>query len=175
MTDPTTRGQAEPGRPAPGMPSLGSPAPEIALPDDSGTLQVLSTQRGRPVILFFYPRDFTPGCTTEVCDFRDRGADFRAAGAVVWGISVLDSASKARFKEEHGLTYPLLADEDHAVAEGYGVWVEKSSYGKKGWGISRTTFLVDPEGRIAHVWPRVTVDGHAADVLQVLHAAVAEG
>ena len=158
---------------APAPPLEGDPAPELVLPDDTGTLQDLAAQRGRWVVLFFYPKDFTSGCTTEVCDFRDRDAAFRATGAVVWGVSVLDSASKAAFKAMHTLDYPLLADEDHAVAERYGVWVEKSSYGKTSMGVQRATFLVDPEGRIAHVWPKVTVEGHADEVLDVLRSAVA--
>lgn len=161
------------GTTASGLPPVGALAPDLALPDDSGIVQSLSSQRGRWVVLFFYPKDFTPGCTTEACDFRDLGAAFRAAGAVVWGISVLDSASKARFKDTHALDFTLLADEDHAVAERYGVWVEKQSYGKTSWGIGRATFLVDPEGRIARAWPRVTVEGHAADVLEALRSAIA--
>lgn len=154
-----------------GLPVVGDPAPELALPDDRGVIQDLAAQRGRWVVLFFYPKDFTSGCTTEACDFRDRGAAFRDAGAVVWGVSVLDSASKADFKAQHSLDYPLLADEDHAVAERYGVWVEKTNHGKRYLGIQRATFLVDPEGRIAHVWPRVTVEGHAAEALETLRSA----
>jgi peroxiredoxin Q/BCP len=119
------------------MPAVGDPAPPLVLPDDTGTLQDLADQRGRWVVLFFYPKDFTPGCTTEACDFRDRSAAFHELGAVVWGISVLDSASKAGFKEKHALDYPLLADEDHVVAERFGVWVEKQSYGKTSMGIGR--------------------------------------
>ena len=156
-----------------GLPMSGDPAPELALPDDRGIIQDLAAQRGRWVVLFFYPKDFTSGCTTEACDFRDRGAAFRDSGAVVWGISVLDSASKAGFKAQHSLDYPLLADEDHAVAERFGVWVEKTNYGKRYHGIQRATFLVDPAGRIAHVWPRVTVEGHAAEVLETLRSALA--
>lgn len=148
-------------------------APTLALPDDNDTVRELEAQRGRWVVLFFYPKDFTSGCTTEVCEFRDLTPDFEAAGATVWSISVLDAASKAKFKAEHGLTFPLLADADHEVAERYGVWVEKKNYGKTYWGIARTTFLVDPEGRVAHVWPQVSVDGHAADVLETLRAAAA--
>jgi peroxiredoxin Q/BCP len=161
MADPTT----------PALPAVGDPAPELVLPDDTGALQDLAAQRGRWVVLFFYPKDFTSGCTIEVCDFRDRGAAFRDAGAVVWGVSVLDSASKAAFKAEHGLDYPLLADETHAAAERFGVWVEKTSYGKTSMGVQRATFLVDPDGRIAHVWPRVTVEGHAGEVLETLGRA----
>jgi len=138
-------------------------------------MQDLAAQRGRWVVLFFYPRDFTPGCTTEVCDFRDRGTALRELGAVVWGVSILDSASKAGFKEQHHLDYPLLADEDHAVAERWGVWVEKQSYGKTSMGIARTTFLVDPSGSIARVWPKVRVEGHAEEVLVAVREALAAG
>lgn len=159
--------------PASAIPAVGDPAPALVLPDDSGTLQDLAEQRGRWVVLFFYPKDFTPGCTTEACDFRDRAAAFRALGAVVWGVSILDSASKAGFKEQHGLDYPLLADEDHAVAERYGVWVEKRNYGKTYMGIQRATFLVDPEGRIARAWSRVSVEGHAAEVLETVRQVAA--
>jgi peroxiredoxin Q/BCP len=152
----------------PALPGVGEPAPGFALPDDTGAMRTLGELGGRWVVLFFYPKDFTSGCTTEACEFRDHSADFRAAGAEVFGISVLDSASKAGFKAKHGLTYPLLADEDHAVAEAYGVWVEKTSYGKTSMGVARTTFLIDPDGVVAHVWPRVAVEGHAAAVLATL-------
>jgi peroxiredoxin Q/BCP len=152
------------------MPAAGDAAPSFALPDDGGAIRRLEDQRGRWLVLFFYPKDFTSGCTTEVCEFRDISPAFRDAGAEVFGISVLDTASKAGFKAKHRLDYPLLADEDHAVAERYGVWVPKTSYGKTSMGVARTTFLVDPDGRIAHVWPRVSVEGHAADVLETLRA-----
>jgi peroxiredoxin Q/BCP len=151
-------------------PTVGHPAPTLALPDETGAIRDLADERGRWVVLFFYPKDFTPGCTTESCDFRDLTPEFEAAGATVWSVSVLDSESKARFKAEHGLTYPLLADVDHAVAERYGVWVEKQNYGRTYWGIERTTFLVEPDGRIAHIWPRVKVAGHAAEVLATVRA-----
>jgi len=158
---------------ATGLPAVGDPAPALALPDDTGTIRELASQRGSWVVLFFYPKDFTSGCTTEACDFRDSSADFSSAGAVVWGISVLDSASKAGFKAKHSLDFPLLADEDHAAAERYGVWIEKQNYGKSYMGIGRTTFLVDPEGRIAHIWPKVKVEGHVAEVLETVRSAVA--
>ena len=154
-------------------PAVGDLAPAFTLVDDAGASQDLAAQRGRWVVLFFYPKDFTPGCTTEVCDFRDRASDFEAAGATVWSISVLDADSKARFKAEHGLTFPLLADPDHEVAERYGVWLEKKNYGKTYWGIGRTTFLIDPAGRVARVWSKVKVDGHAADVLEAVREASA--
>ena len=148
--------------------AVGESAPAFSLPDDTGTQRTLEAEHGRWVVLFFYPKDFTSGCTTEVCEFRDLTADFDAAGATVWSVSVLDAASKAKFKAEHGLTFPLLADPDHEVAERYGVWVEKQNYGKSYSGIARSTFLIDPHGRIAHVWPKVKVEGHAAEVLAVL-------
>jgi peroxiredoxin Q/BCP len=153
--------------------ALGDAAPAITLPDDTGTTQDLAAQRGRWVVLFFYPKDFTSGCTTEVCEFRDLTPEFEAAGATVWSVSVLDAESKAKFKAEHGLTFPLLADPDHVVAERYGVWVEKKNYGKTYWGIGRATFLIDPAGQIARVWPKVTVEGHAAEVLEALRQASA--
>jgi len=155
------------------IPAVGDPAPPFTLPDDSGTLRDIAAERGRWLVLFFYPKDFTPGCTSEVCEFRDLSAEFEAAGATVWSVSVLDAESKARFKAEHGLTFPLLADADHAVAERYGVWVEKKNYGKTYMGIARTTFLIDPAGRVAHVWTKVSVDGHAADVLATLRSVAA--
>jgi len=155
------------------LPAVGEPAPAFTLTDDTGSSQDLAAQRGRWVVLFFYPKDFTSGCTTEVCEFRDLRPEFEAAGATVWSVSVLDADSKARFKAQHGLTFPLLADPDHEVAERYGVWVEKTNYGKSYWGISRTTFLIDPDGKVAQVWPKVKVDGHAAEVLDALRAFVA--
>jgi thioredoxin-dependent peroxiredoxin len=153
------------------LPKVGATAPTFTLPDDTGTSQDLAAQRGRWVALFFYPKDFTSGCTTEVCEFRDLTPDFEAAGATVWSVSVLDADSKARFKAEHHLTFPLLADPDHAVAERYGVWVEKQNYGKTYWGIQRATFLIDPDGKVARVWPRVKPEGHAAEVLEALRQA----
>jgi peroxiredoxin Q/BCP len=154
-------------------PAVGDAAPDFTLIDDSGTSRSLATQRGRWVVLFFYPKDFTPGCTTEVCEFRDLTPDFEEAGATVWSVSVLDAESKAKFKAKHRLTFPLLADPDHEVAERYGVWVEKKNYGKTYWGIARTTFLVDPDGNVARIWPKVKVDGHAAEVLQAVREAAA--
>jgi peroxiredoxin Q/BCP len=156
---------------APTLPAVGEPAPAFSLTDDAGTVRDLAVERGHWVVLFFYPKDFTSGCTTEVCEFRDLTSDFEAAGATVWSVSVLDADSKARFKAEHGLTFPLLADPDHAVAERYGVWVEKKNYGKTYFGIGRSTFLIDPQGRVAHVWPKVKVEGHAAEVLATLRSA----
>ncbi len=150
------------------MPDVGDLAPEIALPDETGTVHHLADQRGRWTILYFYPKDDTPGCTVEACEFRDSNATIRERGADVWGVSPQGAASKRAFREKFDLPFLLLADVDHAVADAYGSWVEKHNYGKTYWGTARTTFLVDPEGRIARVWPKVKPEGHAADVLAVL-------
>jgi thioredoxin-dependent peroxiredoxin len=150
------------------MPDVGDLAPEIALPDETGTVHHLADQRGRWTILYFYPKDDTPGCTVEACEFRDSNATIHERGADVWGVSPQGAASKRAFREKFDLPFLLLADVDHAVADAYGSWVEKHNYGKTYWGTARTTFLVDPEGRIARVWPKVKPEGHAADVLAVL-------
>jgi peroxiredoxin Q/BCP len=123
-----------------------------------------------PVVLYFYPKDSTPGCTTEACDFRDRADKVKAAGVAVFGVSPDSLKSHAKFIENQSLNFPLLADEDHAVCEQYGVWVEKTNYGKKYMGVERSTFLIDKEGKIAREWRKVKVAGHADEVL----AAAAE-
>jgi peroxiredoxin Q/BCP len=158
-------------QPAPMMPSLGQAAPALSLPDDTGALRDLGQRRGHWTVVYFYPKDDTPGCTTEACEFRDINSDINAHDAEVWGVSVLGSGSKAAFKRKFGLNFVLLADVDHEVAERYGTWVEKSNYGRHYMGIQRATFLVDPDGRIAHVWPKVKAQGHAAEVLAVIAAA----
>jgi thioredoxin-dependent peroxiredoxin len=152
------------------MPAAGDQAPEVALPDEGGTVHRLSDQRGRWTILYFYPKDDTPGCTIEACEFRDTNETIRERGADVWGVSPQGAASKRAFREKFGLPFTLLADEQHAVAEKYGSWVEKQNYGKTYWGTARSTFLVDPDGRIARVWPKVKAEGHAAEVLAALDA-----
>jgi peroxiredoxin Q/BCP len=157
----------------PTMPAAGDPAPDFALPDESGVVRRLSDQRGWTVV-YFYPKDDTPGCTTEACAFRDATDALVAAGAAVWGISPDDAASHARFRAKFELVFPLLVDADHATAEAYGVWVEKTNYGRTYMGVQRATFLVAPDGRIAHAWPKVTAEGHAEDVLQMLVAARAD-
>ena len=129
--------------------------------------------RGRKLVLFFYPKDDTPGCTVEACSFRDANETIAERGADVWGISPQGAASKRAFREKFGLPFTLLADEDHAAAEAYGSWVEKQNYGKTYWGNARTTFLVDPEGRIAQTWPKVKPEGHAEEVLAALDEAQA--
>ncbi|GMV20933.1 MAG: peroxiredoxin [Acidimicrobiia bacterium] len=145
---------------------VGKKAPAFTLNDQHGTTHKLSQYAGRPVVLYFYPKDDTPGCTTESCDFQSRLPKFDKAGnAVVLGMSILDEKSKAKFANKHGLTFPLLADADHAVAEKYGVWQEKMRYGRKYFGIVRTTYLIDGDGKVAKRWDKVSVDGHADEVL----------
>jgi peroxiredoxin Q/BCP len=154
-------------------PHAGDLAPEIALPDETGTIHRLADQRGRWTIVYFYPKDDTPGCTVEACEFRDANDTIVERGADVWGISPQGAASKRSFREKFQLPFVLLADEKHEVAEAYGSWVEKQNYGKTYWGTARTTFLVDPDGRIVHAWPKVKPEGHAADVLATLDEAEA--
>jgi peroxiredoxin Q/BCP len=156
------------------MPEPGEVAPDFALPDETGAGHRLADQLGRWTIVYFYPADDTPGCTTEACQFRDLDADVRDTGADVWGISPDGAASHRRFREKFDLPFTLLSDEDHAVAERYGAWTLKSNYGREYMGIQRSTFLVDPDGRLARTWPKVKADGHAADVLGALAQARAE-
>ena len=150
------------------LPAVGDPAPEVALPDETGTTHRLSDQRGRWTILYFYPTDDTSGCTIEACEFRDSNETIHERGADVWGISPQGAASKKAFREKFQLPFILLSDEDHAVAETYGSWVEKQNGGKTYWGTARTTFLIGPDGRIARVWLKVRPEGHAVDVLAAL-------
>jgi peroxiredoxin Q/BCP len=157
------------------MPAVGDVAPDVALPDASGTIHRLADQRGRWTILYFYPKDDTPGCTVEACEFRDANSTIVERGADVWGVSPQGATSKRAFAEKFGLPFTLLADEDHAVADEYGSWVEKQNYGKTYWGVARRTFLIDPNGRVAKVWPKVKPEGHAAEVLTALDEAQAAG
>jgi peroxiredoxin Q/BCP len=150
------------------MPAVGDVAPDVVLPDETGTIHRLSEQLGRWTILYFYPKDDTPGCTVEACEFRDHIGAVHEREADVWGISPQGAASKRAFRAKFGLPFTLLADEQHAVAEAYGSWVEKQNYGKVYWGTARTTFLVGPDGRIERVWPKVKPAGHAAEVLAAL-------
>ena len=156
------------------IPETGDLAPEIALPDETGTIHRLADQRGRWTILYFYPKDDTPGCTVEACEFRDANEVIHERGADVWGISPQGATSKRAFREKFQLPFTLLADVGHEAADAYGSWVEKTNYGKTYWGTARTTFLVDPDGRIARVWPKVKPEGHAADVLAALDQAQAQ-
>jgi peroxiredoxin Q/BCP len=143
----------------------GQKAPAFALKDQTGTTRRLADYAGKPLVLFFYPKDDTPGCTKEACAFQESLPRFTKGKAAVLGISILDEASKARFADKYSLAFPLLADADHAVADRYGVWQEKSLYGRSFMGIARTTYLIDREGRVAKRWDKVKVDGHAQAVL----------
>ena len=146
----------------------GSPAPDFTLTSDSGEQVSLESLRGQPVVLYFYPRDETPGCTKEACGFRDAYSEFERRGAVVLGVSPDDEASHARFKEKYELPFTLLADPEHAVAESYGVWVEKNYAGKKYWGVKRSTFVIDPDGKLVKAMHNVKPDGHPQQVLDAL-------
>jgi peroxiredoxin Q/BCP len=148
----------------------GRKARAFTLTDQHGDTHRLADYAGRPVVLYFYPKDDTPGCTTESCDFQAGLPTFTRSKAVVLGASILDEKSKAKFASKHGLTFPLLADADHAVAEKYGVWQQKSRYGRKYMGIVRTTYLIGPDGRVARRWDKVKVDGHADEVLEAVKA-----
>ena len=148
----------------------GKKAPAFSLPDQQGQKHGLADYAGQPVVLYFYPKDDTPGCTKESCAFQDNLPKFKKSKAAVLGVSVLNSASKAKFAAKYGLTFPLLADEDHAVMEQYGVWQEKSMYGKKYMGVARTTYLIGPDGKVVQRWDGVKVDGHAEEVLAAVQA-----
>lgn len=142
----------------------GKKAPPFTLKDQHGQTHRLSEYAGRFVVLYFYPKDDTPGCTKESCDFQATLPKLKRRDAVVLGVSILDEASKAKFADKHGLTFPLLADPTHEVAEKYGVWQQKSRYGREYMGIVRTTYLIGPEGKVIERWDNVKVDGHAEAV-----------
>jgi thioredoxin-dependent peroxiredoxin len=144
----------------------GKKAPAFSLDDQAGKTHKLKDYAGRPVVLYFYPKDDTPGCTTEACAFRDAEPDFSKVKAVVLGVSVLDTKSKAKFAKKHGLNFPLLADEDHAVADAYGAWQEKSMYGRKYMGVARITYLIGPDGNVLKRWDKVSPATHADEVLE---------
>ena len=146
----------------------GSPAPNFTLTSDSGEQVSLESFRGQPVVLYFYPKDDTPGCTVEACGFRDSYSEFEKRGAVVLGVSPDDEASHAKFKEKYSLPFTLLADPEHEAAERYGVWGEKNFGGKTYWGVKRSTFVIDAEGTVAKVWHNVKPDGHPEQVLAAL-------
>jgi thioredoxin-dependent peroxiredoxin len=148
----------------------GDTAPDFELPDQDGRLVKLSSYRGRNVVVYFYPRADTPGCTTQACGIRDRSAEYEAANAVVLGISPDKPAALRRFADKYGLPFTLLGDPEHEVADEYGVWVEKSMYGKRYMGIQRATFVVDPEGIVAHVIQKVKPKTHDDEVLAALAA-----
>jgi thioredoxin-dependent peroxiredoxin len=148
----------------------GKKAPAFTLKDQEGKTHSLSDYQGRPVVLYFYPKDDTPGCTAEACAFRDNLPKFKAGKAAVLGVSVLDEASKAKFAEKYDLNFPLLADADHDVADKYGAWQERSMYGKKYMGVARTTYLIGPDGKVIQRWDKVKVDGHAEELLAAVSA-----
>jgi peroxiredoxin Q/BCP len=146
----------------------GETAPEFTLPDQHGNAVSLSDFRGRTVVLYFYPKADTPGCTAQACGVRDRHADYQRAGAVILGVSPDPVKAVDKFDQKYGLGFPLLADESHEVAEQYGVWVEKSMYGRTYWGVQRSTFVIDADGRIAHVIEKVKPQTHDDEVLAAL-------
>jgi peroxiredoxin Q/BCP len=146
----------------------GQHAPDLALLADDGSKVRLADLKGQPVVLYFYPKDDTPGCTREACAFRDAESRLKEHGAVVIGVSGDSIESHAKFRDKYGLNFPLLADEGHRLAEKYGAWREKNMYGKKSMGVVRSTFLIDASGKVAKVWKQVKVDGHDQQVLNAL-------
>jgi peroxiredoxin Q/BCP len=148
----------------------GQPAPDFTLADQNGKKVTLSKLKGSPVVVYFYPKDDTPGCTKEACDFRDGFAAYKQAGATILGISPDCPASHAKFAKKFDLPFTLLADDDKKVCETYGVWKEKSMYGKKYMGVERTTFVIDAKGIVSRVFPKVKVDGHSSAVLDAIKA-----
>jgi peroxiredoxin Q/BCP len=148
----------------------GAAAPDFKLKDDQGKEIRLSSLRGKPVVLYFYPKDDTPGCTKEACSFRDRKSDLERRGAVVLGVSPDTVASHGKFRDKYSLNFPLLADAGHQVAQAYGAWREKNMYGKKSMGIQRSTFLIDRDGKLRKLWRKVSVEGHDEEVLAALTA-----
>ncbi|WP_155593470.1 thioredoxin-dependent thiol peroxidase [Lysinibacillus cavernae] len=146
----------------------GQNAPDFSLINEKGEMVHLTDFKGRNVILYFYPKDMTPGCTTEACDFRDKFEDFSHLNAVVLGVSPDDVNKHTKFIDKHGLPFSLLVDEDHAVAEAYNVWVLKKMYGREFMGIERSTFLIDTEGRLIKAWRKVRVKNHIEDVYAYL-------
>ncbi len=152
------------------MLTAGSPAPDFTLPTDTGEELTLSSLRGRPVVLYFYPKDDTSGCTTEACEFRDLMPRFDSSKAVILGVSPDPVKSHQKFKAKYELTFPLVADTEKVACEAYGVWKEKSMYGKKYMGVERTTFVIDADGTIAQVFNKVKPAGHAAQVMATVDA-----
>ena len=149
----------------------GKPAPDFTLSDQQGKKVTLSKLKGSPVVLYFYPKDDTPGCTTEACSFRDAFADYKKAGAVILGVSPDDTESHAKFAKKFELPFSLLADDDKQVCEAYGVWKEKSMYGKKYMGVERTTFVIDKKGIVQKIFPKVKVAGHSTQVLEAVKSS----
>lgn len=143
-------------------------APAFSLKSTDGSTVKSADLKGKPVVLYFYPKDDTPGCTKEACAFRDRQAELAELGAVVLGVSPDDVASHKKFSDKFNLNFPLLADVDHKLAEKFGAWREKNMYGKVSMGVQRSTFLIDADGKIAKVWKKVSVDGHDEQVIEAL-------
>ena len=150
------------------LPTVGQTAPDVSLPRDGGEIVNLSDFIGQPVVLYFYPKDATPGCTKQAIGFTDLAHEFEQAGVAILGVSKDSVAKHEKFIAKNNLSFALLSDENSDVCERYGVWKEKSMYGKKFMGIERTTFLIDAEGKIAHVWPKVKVPGHVEAVLETV-------
>jgi peroxiredoxin Q/BCP len=146
----------------------GSKAPTFTLKADDGSKVKLSDLKGHPIVIYFYPKDDTPGCTKEACAFRDRSKELEKLGAKVFGVSPDSVESHVKFKEKYKLNFPLLADTDHEVAEKFGAWREKNMYGKKSMGIQRSTYLIDATGKVAKLWKKVSVDGHDEQVIEAL-------
>lgn len=147
---------------------VGDKAPDFSLPDQQGKAVSLKTFRGKQVVLYFYPKDDTPGCTKESCDFRDIESQIVRAGAVIVGVSMDGKDSHQKFIKKYGLPFPLLSDEDASISKSYGVYKEKNMYGRKYWGIERSTFVIDAAGKLKAVFRKVKVDGHADEVLTAL-------
>jgi peroxiredoxin Q/BCP len=147
---------------------VGETAPPFRLKSDDGSQIALKDLRGSPVVLYFYPKDDTPGCTKEACAFRDLKSKLTAAGAKVLGVSPDSVSSHEKFRDKYQLNFPLLADPDHKVTEQYGAWRERNMYGKRSMGVQRATYLIDREGKVARVWKRVQVDGHDQQVLEAI-------
>ena len=152
------------------MLAVGDKAPQLKLKDEDGRAVKLADFRGKKVVLYFYPRDLTPGCTKEACAFQEDLAEFEKRNAVVLGVSTDDARSHKRFREKYSLRFPLLSDAEHETAESYGVWQEKNMYGRKMWGIKRSTFIIDEQGRISHIFDKVSPAEHSREVLAALDA-----
>lgn len=150
------------------MLSVGDKAPRLNLTDEDGKPVKLSDFKGRKLVLYFYPRDLTPGCTREACAFQSDLGEFEKRNVAVAGVSTDDAKSHRKFREKHGLTFPLLSDTEHETSESFGVWQEKNMYGRKMWGIKRMTFIIDERGRIQHIFDRVSPSEHSREVLDVL-------
>jgi peroxiredoxin Q/BCP len=148
----------------------GQPAPAFSLPDQHGTVHTLARYAGRPLVIYFYPKDDTSGCTKEACTFQETLPRFDRSKAAVLGVSVLGTDSKAKFAKKYGLSFPLLADENHAVADRYGAWQQKSMYGRKYMGVARITYLIGPDGRVVQRWDSVKPAEHPAEVLAAVAA-----